>query len=232
MGGFVPAKSACLGPLDRIFTRIGAGDNVSQGQSTFMVEMTEASAIMHQATARSLILMDEIGRGTSTTDGLSLAYAFAKHLADTIGALTLFATHYFELTELAHSHSNMVNRHFGAIEHQDTIVFMYQIQEGAATQSYGLQVAKLAGVPLAILQEAEHQLALLKHNSKGLKPTDTALEKHKAALVNSLAPDPAVQQILSSLKEMDLSQMNPKSALDWLYEQQDLLKAQPVHNLE
>jgi DNA mismatch repair protein MutS len=224
IGSFVPAQSACFGPFDRIFTRIGAGDNVSQGQSTFMVEMTEAAAIMHQATAHSLILMDEIGRGTSTADGLSLAFAFAKHLAEQVGALTLFATHYFELTQIADNHPHMMNRHFSAMEHNDAIVFMYQLQQGAATQSYGLQVAKLAGVPAPILQAAQSKLVELKQ-----QPTSSLNIGTKQ--LNLIAPeppaptlDPALQSVLDDLSQVDLGELNPKAALDWLYEKQELIK--------
>jgi len=224
IGSFVPAQSACFGPFDRIFTRIGAGDNVSQGQSTFMVEMTEAAAIMHQATSRSLILMDEIGRGTSTADGLSLAYAFAKHLAEQVGALTLFATHYFELTQLADSHTHMMNQHFSAIEHHDAIVFMYQLQSGAATQSYGLQVAQLAGVPAPILQAAKTKLAQLKQQPTNSVNIGTKQMDLIAPAPPAPALDPALQAVLDSLSNMDLGELNPKAALDWLYEQQTILK--------
>ena len=227
IGSFVPAQSAVLGPFDRIFTRIGAGDNVSQGQSTFMVEMTEAAAIMRQATKNSLILMDEIGRGTSTTDGLSLAFAFAKHLADNIGALTLFATHYFELTRLAESHPHMINRHFSAIEHHDAIVFMYQIQDGAATQSYGLQVAQLAGVPVSILHAAKDKLEQLKQQSGESNYSHAMHSKPNEPIVcNPIKPilDPALQSVLDSLNQIDLSEMSAKAALDWLYEKQTFIK--------
>jgi DNA mismatch repair protein MutS len=224
IGSFVPAKSASFGPFDRIFTRIGAGDNLSQGQSTFMVEMTEAAAIMHLATSRSLILMDEIGRGTSTTDGLSLAFAFAQHLAENIRALTLFATHYFELTQLAQSHPTMMNRHFGAIEHHDSIVFLYQIQKGAATQSYGLQVAKLAGVPASILQAAQHKLTQLKHESHVDMSISAPYVKQNLSLPTKPAVDPILKEVVDSLAQIDLSHMNPKAALDWMYEQQAIVK--------
>ncbi len=145
IGAFVPADSARIGPIDRIFTRIGASDNLASGQSTFMVEMTETANILNNATARSLVLMDEIGRGTSTYDGLSLAWACAEQLASKIGAYTLFATHYFELTRLPELMSGLANVHLDAVEHGDTIAFMHAVQEGAASRSYGLQVAALAG---------------------------------------------------------------------------------------
>jgi DNA mismatch repair protein MutS len=158
IGAFVPADSARIGPIDRIFTRIGASDDLASGRSTFMVEMTETANILNNATARSLVLMDEIGRGTSTYDGLSLAWACAEQLASKIGAYTLFATHYFELTRLPELMSGLANVHLDAVEHGDTIAFMHAVQEGAASRSYGLQVAALAGVPKSVIHQARHKL--------------------------------------------------------------------------
>ncbi len=146
-GSWVPAQSAVIGPIDRIFTRIGAGDDLARGRSTFMVEMSETANILHNATANSLVLMDEIGRGTSTYDGLALAWACAIHLARKVGAYTLFATHYFELTRLAELEPSVANVHLTAVEHKDRIVFLHSVQDGPASQSYGLQVAALAGIP-------------------------------------------------------------------------------------
>ena len=148
IGSYVPAEQATIGPIDRIFTRIGAADDLASGRSTFMVEMTETANILNNATENSLVLLDEIGRGTSTFDGLSLAYACATYLADKINALSLFATHYFELTSLPEQINTVVNKHLSATLHQDNIIFMHQVKPGAASQSYGLQVAQLAGVPL------------------------------------------------------------------------------------
>src|SRR5690606_14203554 len=147
MGSYVPAKSARVGDIDRIFTRIGAGDDLSRGRSTFMVEMSETATILHHATEKSLVLMDEIGRGTSTYDGLSLAYACAKHLAEENRCLCLFATHYFELTELANQLDGVINVHLNAVEHEQRIVFLHKVKSGAANKSYGIQVAALAGLP-------------------------------------------------------------------------------------
>jgi DNA mismatch repair protein MutS len=147
IGSFIPAQSAKIGPVDRIFTRIGASDDLASGRSTFMVEMTETANILHNATKNSLVLMDEIGRGTSTFDGLSLAWACAEQLAKKIQAYTLFATHYFELTALPETIPQLVNVHLDAVEHGDGIAFLHAVQEGAANKSYGLQVAALAGVP-------------------------------------------------------------------------------------
>lgn len=146
-GSFVPANRAVIGPVDRIFTRMGSSDDIAGGRSTFMVEMTETANILHNATEHSLVLMDEVGRGTSTFDGLSLAWATAEHLAREIRCYTLFATHYFELTQLADELQHAVNVHLTATEHDDSIVFLHNVHDGPASQSYGLQVAKLAGVP-------------------------------------------------------------------------------------
>jgi DNA mismatch repair protein MutS len=154
-GSFVPAKSARLGPLDQIFTRIGAADDLAGGRSTFMVEMTESAAILHNATEKSLVLMDEVGRGTSTFDGLALAWAIAKHLIEKNRAMSLFATHYFELTRLALEHKDVANVHLDAVEHKDSIVFLHAVEEGPASQSYGLQVAGLAGVPKPVVRQAK-----------------------------------------------------------------------------
>src|SRR6201996_8721202 len=161
MGSYVPADRVTVGPLDRIFTRIGAADDLAGGRSTFMVEMTEAANILHNATARSLILMDEIGRGTSTFDGLSLAWAMAHHIATRIKAFTLFATHYFELTTLAIEVESCANVHLDATEHGDGIVFLHAIKEGPANRSYGLQVAQLAGVPREVIGQARQYLEAL-----------------------------------------------------------------------
>jgi DNA mismatch repair protein MutS len=149
IGSYVPAASASIGPIDRIFTRIGASDDLANGRSTFMVEMTESATILNGATEHSLVLMDEVGRGTSTFDGLALAWAIARHLIDVSRSFTLFATHYFELTQLPESHPSAVNVHLSAVEHKDSIVFLHAVQDGPASQSYGLQVAQLAGVPPA-----------------------------------------------------------------------------------
>src|SRR5262249_35863842 len=156
-----PPARAASGPIDRIFTRIGAADDLAGGRSTFMVEMTEAANILHNATARSLILMDEIGRGTSTFDGLSLAWAMAHYIATQIRAFTLFATHYFELTTLATEVDGCANVHLDATEHGDGIVFLHAVKEGPANRSYGLQVAQLAGVPRDVIAQARQYLEAL-----------------------------------------------------------------------
>jgi DNA mismatch repair protein MutS len=161
-----------IGPFDRIFTRIGASDDLAGGRSTFMVEMTEAAVILNSATDRSLVLMDEIGRGTSTYDGLSLAWACASHIARRLGAFTLFATHYFELTELADEIPGVANAHLDATEHGDGIVFLHAVKPGPASRSYGLQVAQKAGVPRAVIESARTYLQKLErqHPAGGVRP--------------------------------------------------------------
>jgi len=165
-GCFVPAGSAVIGPVDRIFTRIGASDDLSAGRSTFMVEMSETAEILHNATSESLVLLDEIGRGTSTYDGLALAWAAARHLAIRLRAFTLFATHYFELTALPEEFHGIANVHLDAVEHGTDVVFLHIVKDGPANQSYGVQVAKLAGVPEAVLALARSRLARLESQHK------------------------------------------------------------------
>ena len=165
IGSFVPATSAEMGPVDRIFTRIGAADDLASGRSTFMVEMTETANILHNATSQSLVLMDEIGRGTSTFDGLSLAWACAHYLAQGVRAFTLFATHYFELTALADEIATVSNVHLDATEHGDKIIFLHTVQPGPANQSYGIHVAQLAGVPRSVIQFAKEKLQTLEQEA-------------------------------------------------------------------
>ncbi len=209
IGCFVPAKSATIGPIDRIFTRIGAADDLASGRSTFMVEMTETASILHNATKQSLIIMDEIGRGTSTFDGLALAFSCAEYLAKYVKAYTLFATHYFELTGLAEESSVIKNCHVEAREHNDSIVFLYTIKEGPANQSYGLQVAQLAGVPKPVIQRAREKLTALEKNSVANnhnKVNPLALQKLSAN------PD-----IMDLLDQVDPDQLAPKKALEIIY---------------
>ena len=165
IGSYVPAKKAVIGRIDRIFTRIGAQDDLATGRSTFMVEMTETANILHNATENSLVLMDEIGRGTSTFDGLSLAWASCEYLANSIKALTLFATHYFELTSLTKTIPIIKNIHFDAIEYEHEIIFMHAVKEGSANKSYGLKVAQAAGVPREIIESAEAKLFELENQN-------------------------------------------------------------------
>lgn len=215
MGSFVPAKRVVVGSIDRIFTRIGASDDLAGGRSTFMVEMTETANILHNATRNSLVLMDEIGRGTSTFDGLSLAWACAEYLAKQTGALTLFATHYFELTHLPDQLSTVANVHLHAVEHDDKIVFMHTVNEGPASQSYGLQVAKLAGVPLSVIKNARQKLQELE--SKDLKSTAPLFQQQTSLPLLEKHP---VVDVLEQLKPDGLT---PIQALEKLYELKSML---------
>ena len=220
IGSYVPARSASIGQLDRIFTRIGASDDLASGRSTFMVEMTETANILHNATAQSLVLMDEIGRGTSTYDGLSLAWASAEWLAKKIGALTLFATHYFELTELPKQIPHLVNVHLDAVEHGDSIAFMHSVNEGAASKSYGLAVAGLAGVPKEVIKQARQKLAQLEQIGKG-ESGQRSPSTVDIANQLSLIPEPSeVEQALSSIDPNDLS---PRQALDLIFQLKKML---------
>ena len=219
-GSFVPARSARIGPIDRIFTRIGSSDDLAGGRSTFMVEMTETANILHNATTNSLVLMDEVGRGTSTFDGLSLAWASAVYIAEKLQAWTLFATHYFELTALPERFSNIANVHLDASEHQDGIVFLHSVKPGPANQSYGLQVAQLAGVPLTVIRQARDKLQQLERDSlqQSHKPATNTFTKTAAAplqteLFTQYEPHPVIQQ-LTTLNPDDLT---ARQALDLLY---------------
>lgn len=211
VGAFVPAKQVQLSPIDRIFTRIGSSDDLASGRSTFMVEMTETANILHNATPRSLVLMDEVGRGTSTYDGLSLAWAAAVALATQVRAFTLFATHYFELTHLPEHHDAMANVHLDATEHEDHVVFMHNIQEGPANRSFGLQVAKLAGVPDSVLALARDKLR--------------QLETGKILVENAIPPSqndffltPQAHPVVEKLESLSLDEISPRAALEILYE--------------
>ncbi|WGE75110.1 DNA mismatch repair protein MutS [Actinobacillus equuli] len=229
IGSFVPADSAEIGALDRIFTRIGASDDLASGRSTFMVEMTEMANILHQATENSLVLIDEIGRGTSTYDGLSLAWACAEWLAKKTQSLTLFATHYFELTSLPSQLKGVANVHLDAREHQDSIVFMHSVQEGAASKSYGLAVAALAGVPKQVIQLAKQRLAHLEEISLQTKeahdnPQGDLLFSADLQEVPQIQPL-AVQQsdVEKALMSIDPDELTPRQALDELYRLKKLM---------
>jgi DNA mismatch repair protein MutS len=216
VGSFVPAKAARIGPIDQIFTRVGAADDLAGGRSTFMVEMTESANILHNATARSLVLMDEVGRGTSTFDGLALAWAIARHLLDCNKALTLFATHYFEMTRLALEHKEAANVHLDAVEHKDTIVFLHAVEEGPASQSYGLQVAALAGVPKTVIRSARRHLQMLEDASlaRGGQNDLFASTPARAGARDEVPEPDALRETLSALNPDELS---PREALDLLY---------------
>jgi DNA mismatch repair protein MutS len=222
VGSYVPAERAVLGPLDRIFTRIGAADDLAGGRSTFMVEMTEAANILHNATARSLVLLDEIGRGTSTFDGLSLAWAMARDIATRVRAFTLFATHYFELTTLASEVEGCANVHLDATEHGDGIVFLHAVKDGPANRSYGLQVAQLAGVPVGVIGEARRYLEHLESQREGRRAADGAASSAQAEL--PLFPAPRPDALRETLQAIDPDELTPKEALVALYSLRRLLE--------
>ncbi|MBM4212235.1 MAG: DNA mismatch repair protein MutS [Gammaproteobacteria bacterium] len=232
IGSYVPAESAVIGSIDRIFTRIGSGDDLAGGRSTFMVEMTEAANILHNATTRSLVLMDEIGRGTSTFDGLSLAWATARHLASRVSAFTLFATHYFELTGLAAELPGVLNVHLDATEHRQGIVFMHAVKPGPASKSYGLAVAKLAGMPCEVLAEARRYLAALEAQaalggqSSGPQgnllfgaPIDGTPSEEESE------PDVADKNetVAAAIAAINPDSLSPREALDKIYQLKSLL---------
>jgi DNA mismatch repair protein MutS len=217
VGSFVPAARARIGPIDRIFTRIGAADDLAGGRSTFMVEMTESAAILHAATPNSLVLMDEVGRGTSTFDGLALAFAIARHLIENNQSLTLFATHYFELTQLARDYPQLANVHLDAAEHGEKIVFLHAVEDGPANQSYGIQVAALAGVPNSVVRTARNLLQKFEQNAAQGRPNDLQPDLFAMAALpepEALPPHP----LLEKLAALDPDALSPREAHDLLYE--------------
>ncbi len=221
IGSFVPAERAVLGPFDRIFTRIGASDDLAGGQSTFMLEMTETANILNNATAASLVLMDEIGRGTSTFDGLSLAWACARHIATRVHAFTLFATHYFELTALAQEVPGCANVHLDATEHGDQLVFLHAVKPGPANRSYGLQVAGLAGVPREVIAQARRNLETLERERDR-----QAQPRGQGELALELAAsDPRAESLIAALEALKPDELSPREALDALYRLQALLNS-------
>lgn len=209
-GCFVPAISAKIGQIDRIFTRIGASDDLAGGRSTFMVEMTETANILNNATSQSLVLLDEIGRGTSTFDGLSLAWACAKQLLEKNRSYTLFATHYFELTRLVEEFKQVANVHLDAAEHENGIVFLHQVQEGAANQSYGLQVAQLAGIPKSVVAAAKRKLTQLEKQNIDAGP-------QVDMFVAPESPEIPLHAVVSELETLEPDELTPKQALEALY---------------
>ena len=216
IGSAVPAEAATVGSLDRIFTRIGAADDLTGGRSTFMVEMTETANILNSATRASLVLMDEVGRGTSTFDGLSLAWAAARHIGQKIGALTLFATHYFELTSLPDELPHCRNVHLDATEHGRELIFLHSVKPGPASQSYGLHVAELAGVPGDVVDRARDYLRKLEKHQQALLPASPQSEltfEPPAA-----TPTEAQLRVLERLAKLDADGLTPRAALDLLYE--------------
>ena len=211
-GCYVPATSAKIGEIDRIMTRIGASDDLAGGRSTFMVEMTETANILHNATDKSLVLLDEIGRGTSTFDGLSLAWAVAKQLLEKNKAYTLFATHYFELTRIVDEFKYAANVHLDAVEHGNNIVFMHKVEEGAANQSYGLQVAQLAGIPKSVVAAAKRKLVQLENNQV---TNNTA--QPDMFMISEPMLDLPMHPVISELEAIQVDDLTPKQALDLLY---------------
>ncbi|MBI5108990.1 MAG: DNA mismatch repair protein MutS [Rhodocyclales bacterium] len=216
-GSFVPATRCRLGPIDAIYTRIGASDDLASGRSTFMVEMTEAAAILNGATEKSLVLMDEIGRGTSTFDGVALAFAIARHLLDKNRAWTLFSTHYFELTRLAQDSPVCANVHLDAVEHGHKIVFLHAVEEGPASQSYGVQVAALAGMPPAVVREARRRLTLLENREAG------SLQQPDLFASAPPLPEPP-HPALDALRDLNPDDLSPREALDRIYQLARLAK--------
>lgn len=211
-GAFVPATSAVIGPVDAIFTRIGASDDLASGRSTFMVEMTEAAAILNGATERSLVLMDEIGRGTSTFDGMALAFSIARHLLDKNRSFSLFSTHYFELTRLGVEYPECANVHLGAVEHGHSIVFLHAVEEGPASQSYGIEVAALAGIPGAVVRDAKRRLRALENREIAAGPQDDLF-----AALPEPEPTAVSHPALVQLADLDPDNMSPREALEALY---------------
>ncbi|MDO4643882.1 MAG: DNA mismatch repair protein MutS [Cardiobacteriaceae bacterium] len=229
-GSYVPAKSATIGSIHRIYTRIGASDDLAGGRSTFMVEMTETANILNNANEHSLVIMDEVGRGTGTYDGLSLAWAAAERLATENRALTLFATHYFELTELADLHKNIKNIHLAAVEHQDKIIFMHHVENGAASKSYGLQVARLAGVPLDTIHAATHKLRQLEtqrdHGSPRLKQNEL-LPLKSASPSSPPIIDPKLQALATEISLTNPDEISPRAAHELIYRWKQQLTDNP-----
>ncbi|WP_312424384.1 DNA mismatch repair protein MutS [Acinetobacter variabilis] len=222
-GSYVPAQSTTLGPIDRIFTRIGSADDLSTGKSTFMVEMTETSQILHHATSQSLVLMDEVGRGTSTYDGLSLAWACVLDLTKRIQCLCLFATHYFELTELD-KESGIDNYHVTAKELNGNLILLHKVQHGPASQSHGLQVAKLAGIPAAVIKEAQHRLKILEkqHQAKPQSPQHDLFTMPE--IIEKVIEIEKPSAALELLEDIDVDNLSPREALQQLYALKDLMK--------
>jgi DNA mismatch repair protein MutS len=223
-GAFVPAESARLGLVDRVFTRVGAGDELARNLSTFMVEMAETAAILHHATRRSLVVLDEVGRGTSTFDGLSLAWAITEHLHDRTACRALFATHYHELTDLAEDRSGIVNLTVAVAEQDEDVVFLHRIVPGAAAKSYGIHVARLAGVPGGVITRAREVLASLERLNLDLTERERPAAKATGAVQLTLwqsIDHPAVLR----LKAIDPDELSPKQAQELLYELRRLVRS-------
>ncbi|HHV41353.1 MAG TPA: DNA mismatch repair protein MutS, partial [Clostridiaceae bacterium] len=229
MGSFVPAQSASIGLVDRIFTRVGASDDIGGGQSTFMVEMTEVANIMSQATPSSLLLLDEIGRGTSTYDGLSIAWAVVEHIADKsfLGSRTLFATHYHELTDLADLKNGIFNCHIGVSERQGEIVFLHKIAAGGTDDSYGIEVAKLAGVPQSVVTRARELVMQLEADNKGKRLIMRKGAKPQEGQIDLFSTARSVQEadkLIEEIEQIDIDQMRPIDALSKLLDLKKLIE--------
>lgn len=226
MGSFVPAREAVIGVADRIFARVGASDELSRGQSTFMVEMTETARILNNATARSLVILDEIGRGTSTYDGVSLAWSVVEFLHDRIGCRTLFATHYHELTDLKTTLPRVKNLNVAVREWQDDVVFLHKIVEGAADKSYGIHVARLAGVPREVLERAKQVLAQLEdeHLDDRGRPKMARRRGGRAGDLQLTLFGPTDHPLLDQLRKTDINALTPMAAMNLIKEWQDDLK--------
>ena len=228
IGSHVPASQARIGPVDRIFTRIGSSDDLASGRSTFMVEMTEAANILHNATRESLVIMDEIGRGTSTFDGLSLAWAAAEHLARERQSMTLFATHYFELTALPDQLDGVANAHLAAVEHDGHVVFLHSVKPGPASQSYGIQVARLAGIPAPVIRIAQDKLHQLETQSVSQTPVTAAAPRGRRNTA-AVSPQPdlfATRQpsdVELALRDVDPDNLTPRQAQELVYRLKQLL---------
>jgi DNA mismatch repair protein MutS len=241
IGSFVPAAHAHVGLVDRIFTRVGAQDDLARGHSTFMAEMVETAAILHQATARSLLILDEVGRGTSTDDGLAIARATLEDISRRIGARSLFATHYLELTGIVDELPGVANVHVAALEREGRVVFLYAVRPGAADRAYGIQVARLAGLPSWVADRAE---ALLAEQPRALPPAPApppevdlliAEESPGWSWQPSLPGVPAptaAERLAAALRALDLEAMTPREALTWLWEQRDQLEATAARSVE
>ncbi len=232
IGSFVPADSATLGPIDRIFTRIGAQDDLNSEQSTFMVEMTETATILNYATNQSLVLMDEVGRGTSTLDGLSLAWSAAVYLTEQAKAMTIFATHYFEMTELEQLYPTVKNLHLDAVEYKDEIIFMHEVKPGAASKSYGLQVAALAGVPKEVIQAAKGKLSELEQSfmaASVTKESSPNQRKKRETASETMQPELPLfaqqpSEVEAAIRAIDPNDLTPRAALDLIYQWQKKLR--------
>jgi DNA mismatch repair protein MutS len=226
IGSFVPAKEAKIGVADRIFARVGASDELARGQSTFMVEMTETARILNTATPRSLVILDEIGRGTSTYDGISLAWSVVEYLHDKIGCCTLFATHYHELTDLKQSLGGVGNLNVAVREWQDEVVFLHKIVDGAADKSYGIHVARLAGVPKEVIHRAKHILDQLEeehHDAEGRAKIARRPEKRRTGEIQLTLFGPVDHPLLDEIRSVDLDQTTPLDALQRIKQWQESL---------